>query len=353
MKSVMKPLLRSKNKKAESTMFLAMAILGVIVILLLSVWLYTFYKAAKDSAEAKNCRNSIAAHEFLVSSSKGEVFTDIKCPTRQFILNTNNEEKLKSDIAEDMHRCWYEWGQGNGKYFEGDGIFCHVCAIYDFNNKDVQVQGFAQYLAKQPIKIKYPGDKPGLSYQDYLDGYQSPKSAELLAKMPSGATNYDYINTSQKYATIFVYISGKDALQKFFEGRGTAFAVGGTGAIILGGLATYLGASAMVGAGVTAGVTAFVGGATAGAAATAASTAAMGATVAWIPVAGWIIGGACFLVAGASVVYLVYEAKTTEPFWISLITFTPYNADNIKQLGCQKIETNQLSNTAANPATNP
>ena len=113
----------SKKAGLDTPMFVILAVLGVIAILLTSFFAYKFYLSSKEGQQIKTCRNSIAAHSFLAASTSGDFFTDIDCPTRQITIENNNQEKAKKQLAEDMHRCWYEWGRGKEQLFEGEGAF--------------------------------------------------------------------------------------------------------------------------------------------------------------------------------------------------------------------------------------
>ena len=138
--------------------------------------------------------------------------------------------KAKDTIAEDIHRCWYEWNKGDGEYFKGDGTFCHVCGIYAFNEKGKEVDGFVQYLNTQSIKVKYPGDNTGMTYINYLAPYKSAPNAPSTA---GSITTTDVLNTSKTYATIFIYSSDKSWLTKFFEGNGRLGTIAAGGAVVL------------------------------------------------------------------------------------------------------------------------
>jgi hypothetical protein len=313
--------------------FLVFSILGLIVILLLSVWLYSYYQAVSAKLEVQSCRNSIAAHAFLVSSTNREVFTDIKCPTRQLLIDTTDDKKAKKTIADDMMRCWYEWGEGNGQYFEGDGVFCFICSQYYFKQADKKISGFAQYLATTPMSGNFGILNPNrLTYQDYLSGFKTPKVDEIENEanvkniMTTNMVN-DNIDTSKVYSTIFVYASGKAWIPKVLEGQKTAIATGG-GLVVMGGVAAT--------AAGTVGIMSSLG-----------AAAIAGTLNAWNPV-GWIIlagVGVVAIGAGAGAIYTSMAAANSEPQWISFVAFRPYDADSIAALGCQKIDVNQMSHS--------
>jgi len=321
---------RKTPKKAEFSMFfIVAAILGIVTILLLTGFLYKYYTNMKELTAINNCKNSIEAHRFMLSTTVREVFTDIKCPTKYADLSPNNEKVLKNAIAEDRKNCWYMWGEGKSDLFEGDGLFCHICAIYNFKPPGKKVEGFAIYLANTTM-INIAGQKniARLSYQDYLQGVESPRSKELVKNYDlQQLLKDDYIDTSRPYSVIFMYASGKEAEQKAMEGgvrtqmmtRGGIYLALGTAAVAYG-----VGATATAAVGVIAGAAAIN---------------------IWNPV-GWVLAGGLAVYAG----YYVIEKATTvkEPGWIAQVVFRPYDVQEIKDLGCQKIDVNQESHQNTN-----
>jgi len=309
-----------KNRKGiiDNTM---LAILAVVIILVFGLFVFKAYTNFRDKMSVQSCKNSIEAHTAVATLSAKEMFTDIKCPTSEITIKDN--KKAKEILAEDMHRCWYIWGQGQGEYFKGAGSFCQVCGIYQFGDKGQEIDGFMKYLETQPIQVKYSGDIQGISYQDYLQGYSTPNSAAKVGNKMQDFSDGDFLNTSQKYATIFVYASGKDYIDKVLEGGGrTALGATGLGAVILGTAGGIYGVNAL--------------GATIMTALTTVETVNF-----WNPV-GWIAGGVTLVSAG---VYAVYKATHPgEPEWISFVAFRPYDNETLNSLGCEKLYVNQMSN---------
>jgi len=311
------------------------ALVSVAAILVLIFFLYQAYTGLQNKMAIQSCKDSISAHSFVATATSRDVFTDIKCPTKEITIK--DLKKANAIIAEDMHRCWYIWGEGKGQYFESDGTFCQICSIYQFGDKRRTVSGFANYLATQPIQVTYPGDTAGISYQDYFQGYSTPYSAEKVkSNYIRSLSENDFLNTSQKYATIFVYASGKDKIDKMLEGGGrTTLGTAGIGAIILGAAGGVYGLGAL-GVAVVSVTGAVAGGATVAAAVATANF--------WNPV-GWVIGAGLLIGAG---VYAAYTATHPgNPEWISFLAFRPYNVDELKNLSCEKLAVNQMSNSIA------
>jgi hypothetical protein len=315
---------KSKNTKGEINQIL-IAILAIVTIIVFISFAYKAYVGFKEQMAIASCKDSITAHTAIAKGTFREVITDIKCPTEEITIKDN--DKAKEIIAEDMHRCWYIWNQGKGQYFKGEGNFCHICGIYQFEDKGEKIKGFTKYLSTQEIKLTYSDDTPGISYVDYFQGYKTPNSADLVNMQPKELSQHDFINTSQKYATIFMYASGKDAINLALEngGRSTA-AVGGGLTLMLGVAAAGYGAYATIGV-----VTALTAGAT------------FGTVNIWNPV-GWVVLGATGIATGIYVLYNVLHPG--EPQYVSFIVFRPYNVEEFSKMSCDKLYVNQMSNAA-------
>lgn len=299
------------NKKGLTMDVAIMYILGAIIMVFIIIMADRFYENAKEKMEIQDCRNSIGAHALLAKTSQREIFTDIKCQTRELTIDASNHETARKEIAEDMRRCWYEWQKGNAQLFEGEGIFCHICSVYDFKQKDQKIEQFATFLLKENIEIRsiYPEDTQKMTYMQYFQGYRT-KDIDNIEKTPKTGDFKDTaaIDTSKKYTSIFVYASGKTNMQTFMEGgyRTTALIGGGTVAG-LGAMAAAKGVVVLIAGGPP----------------------------------GWIIGGVIVLGIGA---YALYEALTpVDPQWMSVIQFMEYDDQKIKELGCQYLAANQLS----------
>jgi hypothetical protein len=292
-----------------------MAILAVAAIIILVIFANKVYVGMKEKLMTSSCKDSIEAHRILASTTDGEFFSDIKCPTKE--IRIKSLKTAKETIAEDMHRCWYIWNKGDGRYFEGEGTFCHICSVYRFQEPERKVEGMAKYLATASIKVKYPGDRPGISYMDYFQGFETPNSAKLVSQSSyNNIESSDYLNTSQRYATIFVYASGKTAITTMLEGGGksTLTATGGTLAIV-GGLAGGLGIAT-----------------------------AIGIANVWNPI-GWFTLAGVGITAGGIALYTAFFGDS-DPEWVSFIVLREYNQETLETLGCQYIDINQESNKA-------
>jgi hypothetical protein len=137
-------------------------------------------------------------------------------------------------------------------------------------------------------------------------GVTTPKSADMVDKTIDELAKTDYINTSQNYATIFIYASGKEAIQKAMEG-------GGRSTLGTVGMFGVLGGGAALGV----------------------------AFIVSNPV-GWIVGGVIAVGLGVTAIWQALTIK--EPESVQFIIFRPYNVEEFKNIGCEKMYVNQMSN---------
>lgn len=308
------------NKKGMDPNVLYMSVLAMVIIVLIAMMIFKFFDTAKEKLEIQDCKNSIGAHALLAKTSQREIFTDIKCQTREYNIDAKNHESARREIAEDMRRCWYEWQKGDAQLFEGEGTFCHVCAIYNFKQKDQKIDKFQTFLMRENIEIKksiYPEDTEEMPYIQYMGPYKTEQLDEI-EKFPIRTEVIDnqIIDTSKKYTTLFVYISGKDETEEALEGGGrTGYATRGGFYLATGTLVATAGAKGVLSATLT------------------------GAAVSG-PV-GWIVGGV--ILAGLGI-YILTDALTPEqPQWMAYVVFREYTPEEIKEMGCQYLDVNQLS----------
>ncbi len=339
-----------KNKKVLNRKgvfsHVQLAILAIMAIIVFSLFLYKSYTKMSDKMAVQDCKNSIAAHSIVNKGSFGEIFTDIKCPTREITIK--KLKKTNEIVAEEMHRCWYVWGQGQGQYFKGDGNFCHICAVYQFSEKGKEVKGLNEYLLRTDVPVRFAGESPGVKYIDYFQGYSTPNTGRKLDEKIQVPVELDTINTSERYVTVFVYASGKDAITKMLEGGKRTTATTGLAMFGLAGGAGSFGAAGAAAAASTAATTIE----TVQILATAefvteytvvTTVAATTGTVLSITPVGWVIIGAGILILTGAGIYLLLD--NPDPEWAAYVAFRPYNADELKALSCDQMVVNQMSNT--------
>ncbi len=299
-------------------------IIAIVGLLLLSIIIGSVYQKTRTKLEIQNCKNSISVHNSVNLATQGDFISTIKCPTRDITVSTKNQEKAREVIAEDMHRCWYEWNKGEGKYFSGEGVFCHICSVYTFSDSE-PIYGLATYLSTTKIPTTFIGDDPRLSYTDYLATFRTPQSEDAFSHIPQNTraslSAVDVIDTSKQYSTVIIYSTDKTTYRKLFEDGGDFSSVGTTSVQGVGVVSTGTGVFAL---------------------ATGSSAALAGTAVLGLTPAGWIVIGAGALTIGG---VALYESvlKDNAPQHVAMIKLRPYNSDDLRKMGCTQLPVSQVS----------
>ncbi len=278
------------NKKAMMEF-----LVGLVILLVVALFVIILYGKTQALSEAQNtvdvCKNSIEINA-IGHISGMELFDEVKCPTEYKTIDTDNNEEIKKTLAHDMASCWYKMGQGQYELFPANILqktqFCVICTVDEFDSNQ-KVEGFLDYMAKNPAPLIYTGGK-AKSYTDYLQRY----STDDIMKLQYEQETDDIIDTSYDYATIFMYTK-KGYVSKELG------AVGGAAA----GLTVGLVGGALI-----------IGG--------------------WTAPAGIAILGT---VAGAGGGYALGSEKSAD--WDSGVLLVPYTTESLEKLGCEILPAKQ------------
>jgi hypothetical protein len=305
--------LRRRNKGELQYNHLVMATIAIVSLLILGLFTYQLVRKNMAKMEIQDCKNSIASHAMLSKTTISGIFTDIKCPTRNIVIDLSKKEDPQKIMAEDMRRCWYEWLKGDGQFFQGEGVFCHVCSVYEFKQKNQQIENYFTYLIRENIKLDaqlYPQDRQKITYMQYFQGFSTASTSKVEQPPPDQSLDSSVdmtLDSSKKYTALFIYASGKDNIDVVLEGGGRPTAV------------------------VTGGLLAFGGGVASG----------IGSTFIVSNPIGWMVGGGIALGAGGYLIYTALNPGDIE--WISLIQFMEYTPENIDRFKCQYLDVSQDS----------
>lgn len=300
------------NKKAIIMGKVVTAIILIVALVVFIVYLAKIGLSAVSIAENTECKASIVAHTAMLKITDENIAPDIYCPTQYYKIPTKDQEEIKEYIAESMKTCWGMWGRGELQLFKGDGYFCHMCSVMEFKHKDIQVTGLNDYLISTPIS-KGGGNLGGITYADYLTGHSTNRASPEFIEQVKKNTAIDTIDTSKDYATMFIFAKGEDSMQKFFEGIDSLYQKKKSTA----GWSTYYGSAGGATAGI---VTVAVIGATGGAAAV-------------------VIGAGALLGAAAGAIIDALKNKGVD--WTAMVMFEEYDAETLKQIGCERSEAKQ------------
>ncbi|MBU1199455.1 MAG: hypothetical protein KKF46_06475 [Nanoarchaeota archaeon] len=292
------------NKKG----FAMSKLVGIIVLLILLVVFVMFIidvnKKSLRMVEDSECKASILTHTILIEASGEALVTDIYCPTKYYTIPKSNEKESKRYIADSLKTCWGTWGRGQIQLFKGEGYFCHICSVIDFNQKNKQIEGLTEYLLTTKVNDEKFND---LTYMDYLTGDIEEKASPEFIQQVQQNTALKVLDSSKTYATMFVYAKGDDYMQDFYEKLNTYYQTKQDAKA----WSAYYGS---------------LGGATAGIL-TAAIIGATGGAAAVVVGAGAVLGA----IGGA----IIDALKSKGVEWVSMVIFEEYTAENLKQIGCE------------------
>ncbi len=298
----MKKIFGSKKSMNTFTVLSAAVLMAVILIILIT-FLWRVSAKSDEQALDQRCRTSVISYAKLNSlpsvpfhQGSNAKASDIDCPTR-FVtikkkLRPNEKRKLIADL---MYKCWWQFGEGRLRLFRADSKqYCHMCAMFQFEDKTDSVEGMPFYLMTQRLPLKRDNRYP--TYYEFITG--NMPSNDLLEKVKSKGSFY--FTGDKRYAVFFTFMEPKkmSAFEKFLVG---------------------VAAGAVVGLAV--GVTIVTGGAAAPGIIAAAGTIAGSSTVGAL-----IIGTTATQISGGG--GSGYKAN---------IIVTPYDAKSIKQLGCSEL----------------
>lgn len=196
-------LLNSK-KGIEVFTVLLVVVIGVVVLVVLSQLISKVVRSQDEQAYNSRCYASVIAYSKLNSIPMGDAYgdeADIDCPTRFVDIADGKAHDMKRDVADLMYYCWRNFGAGNLYLFDtNDDKFCAICSVFEFDDKDADLNGFTSFLMTEHIPVESSkGYRP--TYYEYVTGGEP--SRELLFEA-SKADEYA-ISASQRYAVVYTY----------------------------------------------------------------------------------------------------------------------------------------------------
>ncbi|MEM4336440.1 MAG: hypothetical protein QXG86_00350 [Candidatus Woesearchaeota archaeon] len=284
------------NKKALSTKIIA----GFLIVIVAAIFYLTFISKVKEANEReihkRQCKNSVLLYSLTTIKGYELRPYTIECPLLELTLTGNPEipkqaEKMKKEIAITMAEAWDVFGRGNIDLFQESGTYCAVYALIDFKEKNKEIKDFNRYLLENNVPFE------NVDYVTYF--------TNGIAKQISGEVGEGVIDTSKKYAVVFIYqkkLSTIDEVKIFFSKLVT------------------LGAekNKLVGA-ISMGV-----------------ISAAGTGIAVILAGGsfMLATGGAVVVGGLELLTSIFSGGNSDS--IAMISFLPYeNEETLKELGCQ------------------
>lgn len=219
---------KSLTKKGIST---EMVIFLVIMLITLIVFfaLFANWRSATDyAAKKEQCKKSFLMH--TITNAIGTP-TDVDCPTNYFTLSYNPDtDSGRGMIKRDIANLWLDscdvFDYGKHELSTAQNTYCAVYAVVDFKNKGKTVPGMYDYL----LNMNVPGT--GQKYVNKCAAYEtdSDKIAAEFERLKKINPIADTIDTSKKYAVIFVYSKKNNFvanLKNYLGGGWKAAGIGG------------------------------------------------------------------------------------------------------------------------------
>ena len=147
-------------KKGLSMKFWVGLIIVLACLILFFSYTQLFGSQLEDIAKEDLCRFSVLEHSKLKYNGL-DFSEEIVCPTEQITIKGDlrkkeAQESAKRKIADSMAKCWSQFGEGKLNLFQGEGIFCAVCSVIEFENpRTPQLSGFVDYFYVQKRHLSY------------------------------------------------------------------------------------------------------------------------------------------------------------------------------------------------------
>jgi len=217
------------NKKAIDKKLITGFIIVIVSAIFIILWLPSWSKANEAIVHKQQCKDSIKLSSLAHISQFELKPGQIKCPPIEIKIkgdpgNKRDESSMYYQLAQLMVETWDVFGQGKLNLFESLGVYCSVYAFIDFDKKGKILEGFKDYLSSNTIPSR------GVDYIEYLTNGASPDSNLYL----SNSKNI-VIDTSKKYAMVFIYTRNLTKIDNLVNNLGHAINSLGSGSNIVGG----------------------------------------------------------------------------------------------------------------------
>lgn len=207
------------KKKGLAIGIMGSMILAVISMFVLIGFYETMVSSSKDVAKREVCRKSVyvasiglkpqpvdfieeveTAYGFIMAKVMGDQFGntfELDCSTDYYHVKTDDPERIKEIVADEMAACWSIYGEGEKELFDTkDETFCVVCSRLTFE-KEVLVDNFVYYLgthnipAGQQSYFEYLNRMP---FENYIDNLYDSTALKV----------HDRFRTNYPLAVMFI-----------------------------------------------------------------------------------------------------------------------------------------------------
>jgi len=227
------------NKKGDiEKNFIVGVIITIVGAGILLLALGQIQKILNPTIDTESCKISVELRNAAIEKAGffgekiGAENIPLRCKTSNLTISTDDPDKIKKEVAEAMYGCWDMMGAGTMHpftestwkklaLFGGAESACVVCSIIKFEDRSKgQSLDLLQYLVDIKIPIK------NVTYYTYFtEGADAKLATDVQAPL---------IDTTSKYAVIFMGIKGQTYWETLSNDLQLALGTGGVAGMILG-----------------------------------------------------------------------------------------------------------------------
>ncbi len=321
-------------KGAIETSLLMSGIVATVVLIIGFVFVKQIAYATEDLSSREICRQSVQRHADLHIKGFSPPSSTINCPpvymdftkdkikyeyrgSKRSKKLPNDEEKkdlaIKKAMADEIYFCWSQFLEGKRDLFGGPKKYCNVCSVIRFDDKNMEVKGFYDYLMKNTVPNEALA-KEGVTYFDYMQGYSKKGNYDQAALAQyKAALEGTELDTNNPYAIVFIYVKSEpfwdnamQALGNFWDSNNGKVAIIGGAVLLVGG-------------------------------------AVVGLTGVGLPVGGALVTAGVFVIrtvtidSGIEAAGEAYAKAEPVRDWAAFTVFGPYDENMLKGLGCEEL----------------
>ncbi len=187
--------MEKKGQLVTSIVVKIILILIVIFVLLVFVW-QIYITSSTAIGEDAVCKESVKQYALRKFQNIEFADAEINCPVKNLTLS-GDKESLKKQIADELYRCWDNYGRGELELFYNKGTkrYCSICSHIVFENEELYLENFTTYL----VETKTP--KGDMYYYDFLTGVRT--TPDIIDDTKKEKNAYDNILTERDYYILY------------------------------------------------------------------------------------------------------------------------------------------------------
>lgn len=184
---------------------LVVLLIAVAVILMAVPFMGQVGKKAEPAVNDDVCRASVEAKSKFKTDTFGSPL-QLNCPEGESVSKARTKSQVNLDLATEMHRCWYKYGEGKRDWYDGwdfgsTELHCKICSRISYpkiknpptfgefnaylNEKELPGQDvtFADYfMGGENAIIQFGGPGTGIGPDEVMDLSKSVYVVYTIAK---------------------------------------------------------------------------------------------------------------------------------------------------------------------------